>query len=69
MNYMVRDKDIVNRFVLASKGVGSIQRQIYVPYMKRVVLAVPPRDERNQIVCYLDWKISRMNRFINQKKK
>lgn len=69
MNYMVRDKDIVNQFVLASKGVGSIQRQIYVPYMKTVVLAVPSRDEQNQIVCYLDWKISGMNRFIDQKKK
>lgn len=69
MNYMVRDKDIVNQFVLASKGVGSIQRQIYVPYMKRVVLVVPPRDEQRKIACYLDWKVFEMNSFIYQKKK
>lgn len=30
---------------------------------------VPPRLEQEQIVCYLDWKISEINRFINQKKK
>lgn len=65
MNYMVRDKDVVDQFVLASKGVGSIQRQIYVPYMKTTVLAIPPREEQDQIVRYLDWKVSEINKLIH----
>jgi type I restriction enzyme S subunit len=66
---MVRDKDVVDQFVLASKGVGSIQRQIYVPYMKRTVLAIPPRSEQDQIALFLDWKTSEMTRFIKEKKR
>jgi type I restriction enzyme S subunit len=65
MNFMLRDKDVVDQFVLASKGVGSIQRQIYVPYMKTTVLAIPPREEQDQIVRYLDWKVSRINKLIH----
>lgn len=65
MNYMLRDKDIIDQFVLASKGVGSIQRQIYVPYLKTTVLAIPPREEQDQIVRYLDWQISKINKLIH----
>lgn len=69
LNYMVRDKDVVNQFVLASKGVGSIQRQIYVPSLKTTVLAIPPRPEQDQIVRFLDWKTSEKARFIHEKKR
>lgn len=68
LNYMVRDKNIVDQFVLASKGIGSIQRQIYVPYLKTTVMAIPPRSEQDQIVQFLDWKVSEMIRFIHEKK-
>ncbi|MHB1453351.1 MAG: restriction endonuclease subunit S [Saccharofermentanales bacterium] len=68
MNYMVRDKAVVDQFVLASKGVGSIQRQIFVPYLKRTVLAIPPREEQDQIARFLDWKTSEMAHFIKEKK-
>ena len=32
-------------------------------------LPLPPRAEQDQIVRYLDWKVSRINRLINAKKK
>lgn len=69
LNYLVRDRDVVDQFVLASKGVGSIQRQIYVPYLKSVILALPPREEQDQIVRFLNWKTSEMAHFIHEKKK
>ncbi len=34
-----------------------------------IKIAVPPKPEQDQIVRYLDWKTSEMNRFIHQKKK
>lgn len=69
LNYAGRDKAVVDQFVIASKGVGSIQRQIYIPYLKNVVIQVPPKTEQDQIVRYLDWKVSEMNHFIHEKKK
>jgi len=65
MNYLFRDHYIIDQFVLASKGVGSIQRQVYVPYMKRIILSIPPRGEQNQIVRYLDWQVSKINKLIH----
>ena len=32
-------------------------------------LPVPPRDEQDQIVCFLDWKVSKVNNLINVKQK
>lgn len=69
LNYIVRDCTIVNQFVVASKGVGSIQRQIYLPYLKNIMIPIPQRPEQDKIVQFLDWKISEMNHFIHQKKK
>lgn len=65
MNYLFRDHYIIDQFVLASKGVGSIQRQVYVPYMKRIILSIPPREEQNKIVRYLDWQVSKINKLIH----
>jgi type I restriction enzyme S subunit len=33
------------------------------------LLPIPPRPEQDQIVRYLDWKVSMINRYINAKKK
>lgn len=35
----------------------------------RQYLPVPPRDEQDQIVRYLDWQVSRINRLISAKRK
>lgn len=69
LNYVGRDKAVVDQFVVASKGVGSIQRQIYIPYLKNVVIQIPPKDEQDQIVRYLDWKVSEMNHMIHETRK
>ena len=37
--------------------------------LKNYDLPVPPRDEQDQIVRFLDWKVSSINRLINIKKK
>ncbi|MDD4494968.1 MAG: restriction endonuclease subunit S [Eubacteriales bacterium] len=69
MNYMVRDGAVIDQFVIASRGVGSIQRQIYTPHLKRTVLSIPPRDEQDKIVRFLDWKTSEMAHFIKEKRR
>ena len=37
--------------------------------MKSILLPVPPREEQDQIVRFLDWKVSSINKLINIKKK
>ena len=60
---------MVEQYLINSKSVGSIQRNIYWPALKRTKVLIPSRDEQDQIVRFLDWKVSSINKLINIKKK
>ena len=64
-NYLLRSSIMVDQYLVASKGVGSIQRNLYWQNLKRALALVPPREEQDQIVRFLDWKISRINHLIH----
>ncbi len=68
-NYLLRTHVMVDQYLINSKSVGSIQRNIYWPSLKRVKIPVPPRSEQDQIVKFLDWKVSCINKLINTKKR
>ena len=68
-NYLLRSRIMVDQYLINSKGVGSIQRNIYWPALKRASVPVPPRDEQDQIVRFLDWKVSGINKLIAVKQK
>lgn len=68
-NYLLRSRIMVDQYLINSKSVGSIQRNIYWPALKRIGVPIPPRDEQDQIVRYLDWKVSEINKLIQNKKK
>ena len=68
-NYLLRSRIMVDQYLINSKSVGSIQRNIYWPALKRTSVLVPPRDEQDQIVRFLGWKVSSINKLINIKKK
>lgn len=69
MNYMLRETSCTAQFVLASKGVGSIQRILSPIKLKSSIMVLPPRAEQDQIVRYLDWQMSKINRLIAAKRK
>lgn len=69
MNYMLRETACTAQFVLASKGVGSIQRILSPIKLKSSIMVLPPRAEQDQIVRYLDWQVSIINRLIAAKRK
>ena len=51
-------------------GMGSgIRQTLSFALLKNIELPVPPHSEQEQIVRFLDWKISGINRLINIKKK
>lgn len=68
-NYLLRSRVMVDQYLINSKSVGSIQRNIYWPALKRTRVVIPPMNEQTQIVQYLDWKLSMINRLINTKRK
>lgn len=49
-------------------GLGTgIRKTLSFSELKNVLLPVPPRDEQEQIVRFLDWKVSSINKLINIK--
>ena len=68
-NYLLRSRIMVDQYLINSKSVGSIQRNIYWPALKRTSVPVPPREEQDQIVHFLDWKVSSINKMIAIKEK
>lgn len=47
----------------------TVRMRISMDYLGNVFLPIPPRDEQEQIVRFLDWKVSAINRLINIRRK
>ena len=43
----------------------SVRMRIAMDYLGNVLLPVPPRNEQDQIVSFLDWKVSSINKLIS----
>lgn len=68
-NSLFRCPRLVDQFVAASKGVGDIQRQTYWPFLRRVIVPIPSREEQAAIVRFLDHANRRIDRYIRAKRK
>ena len=62
-------KSMVAQYVICSKGVGTIQRNLYWPHLKRTLTLVPPLPEQRAIVRYLDHVDRRVRRYVAAKRK
>ena len=56
---------------LTKYGNGILAHRMRIPMekLKNVILPLPPLNEQDQIVRYLDWKVSRINKLINAKRR
>lgn len=52
-----------------SGKLNTVRMRISMDYLGNVLLPVPPRFEQDQIVRFLDWKVSRINKLISVKRK
>ena len=52
-----------------SGALNTVRMRISMDYLGNVNLPIPPRDEQDQIVRYLDWQVSKINRLIAAKRK
>ena len=68
-NLAIRSKKYVNYFGRASDGIRVGQWDLSMQKMKEIPFLLPPRDEQDQIVRFLDWKVSSINKLITTKKR
>ena len=47
---------------------NTVRMRISMDYLNNVMLPVPPRNEQNKIVKYLNWQVSKINKLISIQK-
>ena len=68
-HYLLRSNGFVEEFYRNGKGLVSDLWTTKWQEMKNIFIPVPPKEEQDQIVHYLDWKTTEIDRFVHQKKK
>lgn len=68
-HYLLKSNGFVEEFYRNGRGLVSDLWTTKWQEMKNIFIPVPPKEEQDQIVRYLDWKVAEMNRFIHEKKK
>lgn len=68
-HYLFRTTAFSGECYKAGKGIMAMRWRTYSPQFTDITVPVPPRDEQDQIVRFLDWKVSEINKLIGIRKK
>ena len=63
-NYLFRNSSMVSHYLIASKGVGTIQRNLYWGNLSRTPIFIPPLSEQQKISQFLDDKTSKIDQAV-----
>ncbi len=69
VHYLLRSQPFSEEYYRNGRGIVADLWTTRYSEMKSILLPVPPREEQDQIVRFLDWKVSNINKLINIKKK
>lgn len=69
VHYLMRSQPFSEEYYRYGRGIVSDLWTTRFSEMKNILLPVPPREEQDQIVRFLDWKVSAVNKLIGIKKK
>lgn len=64
MNFLLRDGSMVQQYETSSRGVGTIQRNLYAMWFYDSLVALPPMEEQIAIATYLDAKCTEIDALI-----
>lgn len=64
MNFALRDGCMVQQYETSSRGVGTIQRNLFAPWFLESMIVLPDLAEQRRIASFLDTKCSEINRII-----
>lgn len=67
VHYLLRSQPFSEEYYRNGRGIVADLWTTRYSEMKSILLPVPPREEQDQIVRFLDWKVSSINRLINIK--
>ena len=69
VHYLLRSQPFSEEYYRNGRGIVADLWTTRYSEMKSILLPVPPREEQDQIVRFLDWKVSGINRLIAVKQK
>lgn len=69
VHYLLRCQPFSEEYYRMGRGIVADLWTTRYSEMKSIIVPVPPRAEQNQIVRYLDWQVSKINRLIAAKKR
>ena len=64
VHYLMRSHPFSEEYYRYGRGIVSDLWTTRFSEMKSILLPVPPREEQDQIVRFLDWKVSSINKLI-----
>ena len=64
-NYFFRHSSMVSHYLIASKGVGTIQRNLYWGNLRRTPIFIPPLSEQQKISQFLDDKTAKIDQAVD----
>lgn len=67
VHYLLRSQPFSEEYYRNGRGIVADLWTTRYSEMKSILLPVPPRSEQEQIVRFLDWKVSSINKLINIK--
>ena len=68
LDMLLREKSLIDVYHSLSTGIRPSRLRLYPEVFLTICFPVPPRDEQNQIVKFLDWKISSISKLLCVKK-
>ncbi|SHN63864.1 restriction endonuclease subunit S [Desulfovibrio litoralis] len=69
LHYLLKHYDFIEEYYRNGRGIVADLWTTRYSEMKNICLPIPPRQEQDQIVRYLDWQVSKINKLIKAKKK
>lgn len=68
LDLLLREHQLVDVYHSLSTGIRPSRLRLYPDVFLTIDFPVPPRDEQDQIVHFLDWKVSEINKKISLKR-
>ena len=65
LDMLLRERRLVDVYHSLSTGIRPSRLRLYPDVFLTIQLPVPPREEQDQIVRFLDWKVSSINKLIS----
>ena len=69
VHFLMRSQPFSEEYYRNGRGIVSDLWTTRYSEMKSILLPIPPREEQDQIVRFMDWKVSSINRLIGVKQK